>query len=161
MSSNESLNVAYINPFLEAAVLVFKQLFNFELKKDKITLKSSPSPELDVAVIIGITGHFVGVVVYCMKSYTAKKITSILLEEECPSILSEDKMKDAIGELANMITGNATGLIKNCTKNMEITTPTVVIGDAFNLTLLKQTTISIDMMSPLGIIQINVALKKY
>jgi len=159
--NNKDLNVNYINPFLEAAIHVFKQLFNFELKKDKISLKGSPSPELDVAIIIGITGHFVGVVVYCMKNYTAKKITSTLLEEELQTMVTEENINDALGEIANMITGNATGLIKNKTKDLEITTPTVVTGDAFNLTLLKQTTVIIDMISPFGKIQINIALKKY
>ena len=77
--------------------------------------------------------------------------------------LSEEQIKseykDIIGELANMITGNAMNLFASSGKNIEITTPTVVEGKDFTITMLKQTTLGINLYSPIGQLEMNVALK--
>ncbi len=153
-----NINAEYINPFLEAASAVFKSIMGVELRRGKLSIKEYPEPTHEVAIIIGITGAVTGEVVYSMSYSMVFKIASIL----APGI-TEDQVKteykDIIGELANMITGNAMNLFAYSGKRIEMTTPTVIDGKNFTITMVKQTTLGINLYSPFGQLEMNVALK--
>lgn len=152
------LNAEYVNPFLEAASAVFKQILDIELRRGKLTVKEMPEPSHEIAIIIGITGAVNGEVVLSMGMNMVNKICQIL----SPG-LSEDQIKmeykDIIGEVSNMITGNAMNLFAYSGRRIEMTTPTVVEGKDFTITLIKQTTLGINLHSPFGQLEMNVALK--
>ncbi|MFW6365666.1 MAG: chemotaxis protein CheX [Spirochaetota bacterium] len=153
-----NINAEYVNPFLEAASAVFKSVMNVDLRRGKMIIKENPEPSHDVAIIIGITGAINGEVVYSMGYQMVTKIAEILapgMTEE--QILAE--YKDIVGELANMITGNAMNLFAYSGKSIDITTPTVVNGKDFTITLVQQTTLGINLYSPMGQLEMNVALK--
>ncbi|MCP4132168.1 MAG: chemotaxis protein CheX [bacterium] len=153
-----NINAEYVNPFLEAASAVFKSILSVDLRRGKLIIKESPDPSMDVAIIIGITGGVTGEVVYSMEFGMVKKIADIL----APGLTDDQvrsEYKDIIGELANMITGNAMNLFASSGKQIDITTPTVVEGDDFTITLIKQTTLGINLYSPMGQLEMNIALK--
>lgn len=153
-----NINAEYVNPFLEAASAVFKSVMNVDLRRGKMIIKENPEPSHDVAIIIGITGSITGEVVYSMGYGMVYKIAEILMPG-----LSEEQIKseykDIVGELANMITGNAMNLFAYSGKQIDITTPTVVNGKDFTITLVKQTTLSINLYSTIGQLEMNVALR--
>ena len=95
-----------VNPFLEAAGLVFRQMLQMELVRGKTTIKKSPAPGYEVAILIGITGEVTGRVVYSMNMDTVRKVVQKLMPDVSPQDL-EKEYKDVIGEIGNMITGNA------------------------------------------------------
>ncbi len=153
-----NINAEYVNPFLEAASAVFKSILNVDLRRGKLVIKESPVPAMDIAIIIGITGGVTGEVVYSMEFNTIKKIADIL----APGLSEEQikhEYKDIVGELANMITGNAMNLFASTGKQIDITTPTVIEGKSFTITMIKQTTLGINLYSPMGQLELNIALK--
>lgn len=153
-----NINAEYVNPFLEAASAVFKQLLNVDLRRGKLVLKEVPQPSHDVAIIIGITGAVTGQVVFSLSLEMVKKIAHVL----APSLSEKDianEWKDIVGEVANMITGNAMNLFAHSGKRVEMTTPTVIEGESFTITLIKQTTLGINLYSPFGQLEMNIALK--
>ena len=156
-----NVNADYINPFLKAATTVFKSVIGIELRRGKLAVKKDPEPTHDVAIIIGITGNINGVVVFSMTFNMVHKIAEIL----APGLSKEQievEYKDIIGELANMITGNAMNLFSNLPigeADVEITTPTIINGKDFTITAVKQTTIAMNLYSPMGSLEVNVALK--
>ncbi len=153
-----NINAEYVNPFLEAASAVFKSILNVDLRRGKLVIKESPAPSMEISIIIGITGGVTGDVIYSMGFPMVKKIAEILapgLSEE--QIKSE--YKDIVGELANMITGNAMNLFASSGKQIDITTPTVVEGKEVTITMIKQTTLGINLYSPMGQLEMNIALK--
>jgi chemotaxis protein CheX len=153
-----SINAEFVNPFLEAAGAVFKSILDVDLRRGKLIIKESPIPSLDVAIIIGITGGVTGEVVYSMGYNMVKKIAQVLVPGLSEKQIQEE-YKDIIGELANMITGNAMNLFASTGKRINMTTPTVVEGKEFTITLIKQTTLGINLYSPMGQLEMNVALK--
>ena len=153
-----NINAEYVNPFLEAASAVFKSVLNVDLRRGKLIIKEHPQPSQDVAILIGITGSINGEVVYSMGYPMVQKIAEILSPGLTPQQI-EIEHKDIIGELANMITGNAMNLFAYSGKTIDITTPTVVSGRDFTITLMKQTTLGINLYSPYGQLEMNVALK--
>jgi chemotaxis protein CheX len=153
-----NINAEFVNPFLEAASVVFKQIMNVDLRRGKLIIKESPIPSMDVAIMIGITGGVTGEVVYSMGFNMVYKISQIL----APGLSDEQikcEYKDIIGEIANMITGNAMNLFANIGKQINMTTPTVVEGKDFTITMIKQTTLGINLYSPMGQLELNIALK--
>jgi len=153
-----NINAEYVNPFLEAASAVFKSVMNVDLRRGKMIIKENPEPSHDVAIIIGITGSISGEVVYSMGYSMVTKIAEIL----APGLNEEqlkNEYKDIVGELANMITGNAMNLFAYSGKQIDITTPTVINGKDFTITLVQQTTLGINLYSPMGQLEMNVALK--
>jgi chemotaxis protein CheX len=153
-----SINAEFVNPFLEAASAVFKSILDVDLRRGKLIIKESPIPSLDVAIIIGITGGVTGEVVYSMGYNMVKKIAQVLVPGLNEQQIQEE-YKDIIGELANMITGNAMNLFASTGKRISMTTPTVIEGKEFTITLIKQTTLGINLYSPMGQLEMNVALK--
>lgn len=153
-----NINAEYVNPFLEAASVVFKSLLQVDLRRGKLVIKEHPDPSHDVAILIGITGAVTGEVVYSMSFPMIVKIAEVL----APGLTTEQiktEYKDIVGELANMITGNAMNLFATSGKVIEITTPTVINGKDFQITMVKQTTLGINLYSPFGQLEMNVALK--
>lgn len=158
MDSNMNINAEYVNPFLEAASVVFKSLLNVDLRRGKLVIKEMPDPSHDVAIIIGITGSVTGEVVYSMGFNVINKIAEVLAPGLTPE-QTKGEYKDIVGELANMITGNAMNLFTHSGKRVEMTTPTVIEGKNFTITLIKQTTLGINLYSPFGQFEMNIALK--
>ena len=154
-----SINAEYINPFLEAATVVFKSILKVDLRRGKLIIKDNPIPSMDVAIIIGITGGVIaGEIVYSMSFPMVEKIAEVLI----PGLTEEQiksEYKDIVGELANMITGNAMNLFASTGKFIDITTPTVIEGKDFNATMLKQTTLGITLFCTMGQLEMNIALK--
>lgn len=153
-----SINAEYVNPFLEAASAVFKSVLNVDLRRGKLIIKEHPQPSQDIAIIIGITGSINGEVVYSMGTPMVQKIAEVLSPGMTPKQI-ETEYKDIVGELANMITGNAMNLFAYSGKTIDITTPTVINGKDFTITFVKQTTLGINLYSPYGQLEMNVALK--
>ena len=153
-----NINAEFVNPFLEAASVVFKSILDVDLRRGKLVIKESPIPSMDVAIIIGITGGVTGEVVYSMGYTMVKKIAQVLVKGLSEQQIDEE-YKDIIGELANMITGNAMNLFASSGKRISMTTPTVVEGKDFTITLIKQTTLGINLYSPMGQLEMNIALK--
>jgi chemotaxis protein CheX len=153
-----SINAEYINPFLEAATVVFKSILKIDLRRGKLIIKDNPIPSMDVAIIIGITGVITGEIVYSMSFPMIEKIAEILI----PGLTADqikNEYKDIVGELANMITGNAMNLFASTGKIIDITTPTVVEGKDFNITMVQQTTLGITLYCTMGQLEMNIALK--
>ena len=153
-----SINAEYINPFLEAATVVFKSILKLDLRRGKLVIKENPIPSMDIAIIIGIVGQITGDVVYSMSFPMIEKIADVLM----PGMTEEqvkDEYRDIVGELANMITGNAMNLFASSGKIIDITTPTVIEGKDFNITMVKQTTLGITLFSTMGQLEMNIALK--
>ena len=153
-----NINAEYVNPFLEAAGVVFKSILNVDLRRGKLVIKESPTPSMDVSIMIGITGGVTGEVVYSMPFNMVYKIAEILAPGLSPEQIKIE-YKDIVGELANMITGNAMNLFASTGKTIDMTTPTVVEGKEVTITMIKQTTLGINLYSPMGQLEMNIALK--
>jgi chemotaxis protein CheX len=68
---------------------------------------------------------------------------------------------DTLGEVANMITGNATVLLNQRKERLlKITTPAIITGKQVTVKLIPSPTIVLGMYTPYGQIEINIALEE-
>lgn len=155
-----SINVEYINPFISAAQSVLKDLCHIETTMGKPYLKQAEYEGNILTIIIGITGELRGQVLITMKSETACDIAShMMMGMPVPSL--NDMAKSAVSELANMILGNAATIFSTKNITLDITPPSLVLGDNMTMSVSDSKTICV----PLNFnesemtIEINIAIK--
>ena len=69
-----------------------------------------------------------------------------------------DEYKDIIGEIGNMATGNALRIFASNGQFVDITTPNVIEVAESNIQYKKATTLSLNLYSKIGQIEINIAI---
>ncbi|MDY6969315.1 MAG: chemotaxis protein CheX [Spirochaetota bacterium] len=155
---NTIIKVDYINPFLLAAKSVFRSLLNVELKKGKMVKTENIEPTNDVIINIDFSGDLNGFVIYNMGFNTVHKIAEALVPGLSEDQV-EDEYKDIIGEMANMITGNAINQLAE--NGISISTPVIMDREDFMLNRFRNYLIlSINFYSPFGQIEIIIATKQ-
>ena len=118
------MDVKFINPFLIAVQNIFDTMIDLSFSLGKPSLKKDNVPSYEVSGIIGLSGSVSGCVVINLSKEIAIKLASALLDEEFTEL--NDDCTDAIGEIANMIAGNAKTDFP--VDNTSISVPSVVVG---------------------------------
>ncbi len=155
-----SINVEYINPFIGASTTVLKQMANIDTKIGKPYVRQSPYTGGDVVILIGITGEIKGQVIFSFKQAEALKIASNMMGGMVLTELDEIS-KSAISEMTNMILGNAATLLSNKGIVIDITPPSLLMGQALQISTQKMKTVCIPLdLSVGGVIEIDVAISE-
>ena len=118
------IDPSYIKPFVVAAKNVFETMINVPFKLGKPSLKKGSVPEYEVSSIIGLSGTVTGCVVINLSKEIALQLVSALIGDEVTEL--DDDCTDAIGEIANMIAGNAKTDFPST--GTSISVPSVVVG---------------------------------
>lgn len=117
------MDVQYINPFIESVRSVFETMIQMDVTLGK-PFVTEAMPRYDISGIIGMSGDVVGSVVLSFPAPVAEIVIGKLVGGECPT--TSPDFADALGELANMISGAAKA--KFAGKKVSISTPSVVVG---------------------------------
>jgi chemotaxis protein CheX len=150
------MDVRFINPFIQSVVRVFETMVHVKMTVGKPYVKSENPAPADVSGIIGFSGDAAGAVVISFSNKVACKAASnfagIEIDEHHPDFA------DAIGELANMVAGNAKKEFTDL--NIKISLPSVVIGEQFVVSNSRTTPrIMIPCNCELGDVFVEVAME--
>jgi chemotaxis protein CheX len=114
----------YIKPFILAVKRVFETMIMVPFSLGKPELKSNSEVPFEISSIIGLSGSVTGCVVISLSREVALDLVTVLIGEKVTEM--DDTCTDAIGEIANMVAGNAkTDFPSN---NNSISVPSVVVG---------------------------------
>ncbi len=138
------MNIEYINPFIEASQTVLKQVANIDAKLGKVFLKSAPYMGEQILIIVGITGKIRGQAIFTMSKSVAFKVASAMMFGMPVDELNEIS-KSALSELTNMILGNTATILYNKGIGIEITPPSLLLGENLQITPSKMKTICIPL----------------
>ncbi len=120
------MDVKIINPFLAAAMHVLQTMAQVDAKPGKPFLKKDDLAIGDVSAIIGITGAAQGSMALIFTEQCIKDIASNLLGEPFTELNHE--VRDAVGELTNMICGDARRRLAEDGFILQAGIPTLVEG---------------------------------
>jgi chemotaxis protein CheX len=123
------MHVSHINPFISSVQLVFETMLNTKVSVNKPFIKKDARFCHDITGIISLSGNAVGTVAVSFPMQTANNAVEAFSGVRVESI--DDSFSDAIGELANMIAGNAKKNLE--VHNVSISVPTVIIGSGHRL----------------------------
>lgn len=152
------MRVEYINPFVEAAFDILRQVLDKELKRGELYLKASPQPILGVTAIVGLAGDVEGRVLFDMSTATALKVASAMNGEEMGEL--DELAKATITELANLITAQAVTKLYDLGFNFDLTPPTIITGDNMEISNVQVEALIVPIDMEYGKIEINVALRE-
>lgn len=153
------MNIEYVNPFIEASQAVLKQVSNIDAKLGKVFLRSSPYKGESILIIVGITGKIRGQAIFTMTKEVAFKIASAMMFG-MPVDELNDISKSALSELTNMILGNTATILYNKGIGIEITPPSLLLGENLQISPSKMKTICIPLyLSETEILEIDISVE--
>lgn len=154
------MDVEAINPFINSTFNFFNTMVDSAPVRGKIFVAGTDELEpTDVSAVIGIAGDYNGWVAIRFKKQTALGVVARMIGEE-KSYIDAD-VRDAIGEVVNIIAGSAKGEIAEKGINYTIALPTVVVGDNHQLGHSSRTRcIVIPFTSEFGNFSVDVCLEK-
>jgi len=118
------MQAEHINPFLRAVSNTFTTMFNCEVRRGAMTLGESGARSYPISGVIGLSGKAVGTVVVNLSEEVALKAASAMLMVELTEL--DDEVIDAVGEMANMIAGQAKAELEEY--ELSVSLPSVITG---------------------------------
>lgn len=152
------MRVEYINPFVEAAFNVLKEVLNCEVKRGDLYLKATTMPVLGVAALVGLAGDVEGRVLFDMSRKTALDIASSMNGETLSTM--DELAKATITELANMITAQAVTKLHDLGFKFDLTPPALFTGENMEVSDHEVEALIVPMDLPQGKVEINVAVRE-
>lgn len=125
------MNPEFVDAVGSVTERVFKTMIALEPVRKNPTGIVIPKTLYDVTSIVGITGSVVGTISVQFKKALAIKVTANMLQSEVPDL--NDDVRDAIGEVGNMIAGALKTELANKGINFDISIPTVVMGPGHSI----------------------------
>lgn len=121
------MDLKYIQPFIEATLYVLETMAFTQARAGEPYLKSDQTAMGDVSGIIGMTGKKAnGTLSVSFAQNCIIAIVSNMFSEEMTEL--NDEIKDAVGEITNMISGQARQKLEELGKCLEAAIPTVITG---------------------------------
>ena len=154
------MRVEYINPFVESAFNVLKEVLNSEVKRGDLYLKSTTMSIMGVAALVGLAGDVEGRVLFDMTKETALAVAGAMNQEKFTSL--DELAKATIQELANMITAQAVTKLHDLGFKFDLTPPALFTGDNMEVSnTLKVEALIVPMeLGSIGKIEVNVAIRE-
>jgi len=121
-------DVELAKPFVQATRHVLSTMANITPVPGKPYVKKNNSPATgDVSAVIGLTGDRNGSICLSFTRTCAVAVVRGMLGDDIQDILQD--AKDAVGEISNMISGQARAELANLGLKMSGSTPTLILGE--------------------------------
>ncbi|WP_432734803.1 chemotaxis protein CheX [Maridesulfovibrio sp. FT414] len=126
------MNVELAKPFIKAAVDVLSMMAMITPKPGKPYVKKVNTATGDVTGIVGITGDMNGTISITFTKGCAIAIVKNMLGDDIQDILQD--VQDAVGEIVNMVSGQARAGLAEQGLVFSGSTPSVIMGDNHSIT---------------------------
>lgn len=152
------MNVEYLNPIIKASTFVIEQTTGVKATVGKPYLTQTNYEEEVFVVMLGITGQLRGQVLLVMNSVVACDIASKMMMG-MPVDGLNDMARSALGELMNMMMGNAMTNFSEMGILLDITPPTMMLSKNLNLNVSNSQMICVPINYNGENIELNIAIK--
>ncbi len=126
------MDVELVNPFIDATMKVLETMASTKAQAGKPFLKNDGMARGDVSSVIGLTGETRGTISISFTEECILPIVSNMLGEQIAEL--NEEIKDAVGEIANMISGQARVRLEQMGRSLKAAIPTVISGKGHSLT---------------------------
>ena len=150
------MQAEHINPFLRSLVSTFSTMLDCEARRGEMVLSSDSGRLYPVSGVIGLSGKAVGTVVINLSEEVALKAASAMLMMEMTSL--DDDVIDAVGELANMVAGQAKAELEEY--ELSVSLPNVITGENHEIRFPSDiSTISVPFDTDFGPLKLEIGLE--
>lgn len=153
------MDIKYINPFIESVLNNLEQMAALKAEKQQLTVSKEAKTSAEISGVIGLSGSAKGSAVISFSRPVALAVASAMFMEELTEI--NDDVKDAIGEFANIVVGNARNKLVDDGLDITISTPTIIVGKDHEISHPQNIPfLVIPFKSDIGSFQINIGVKE-
>lgn len=155
---NVQRDAQIVKPFLEAVKNVLTTMAMVEVTAGTPFIKKETVANGDVTGIIGLSGERSGTISVTFTSQCALAVVGNMLGETLTE-LNQD-VRDAVGELTNMISGQTRRGLQATGMTLEAGIPTVIMGQNHSIAhISKDPILAIPFKTPHGDITLEVSLE--
>jgi chemotaxis protein CheX len=136
------------NVLIDTTLEVFASMIFIEITPE-VSSEENAAIEYNLSSLIGLAGDFKGILAIQCPAEVAMGITGAMLGMEVTEL--DGDVKDAIGEIANMVAGGLKEALIGAGTKTELAIPTTVIGTSIRTSGLSGASrVMIPFTSPLG-----------
>jgi len=147
--------------FINPTINVLEEMTGVKSTPSEVMTHKSMFPSSEIAVVIGISGELHGAYVISAPKDVAYEMASKLMGSLDTSELERYEIAEAIAEFANIVAGNSMILMEQAKININISPPTIVIGQGEDLRIGGSSEMLITLLdSDIGEVAISLALMK-
>lgn len=151
------MNVEYINSFYSATKNVFELMLDLDVEMGKPKVIQGMSGSRDANVVLGVTGDVKGNLVFGFPNDMTLEMVKIMSGMEVKEI--DGFVSSALGEVANIIGGNAITELSNSEYICDIVPPQIFIGEYKSISMANEKVICLPLKTRIGELEINICLK--
>jgi chemotaxis protein CheX len=129
-----------------------------QAKRGPLGLQRESYVTNDVTVLVSLVGDVRGIVFYSASLDTAKAILSHILGQEVVDF--DELAQSGIGELGNVITGQASTRLAKLGLTTQISVPTLIVGKGSYVSTLDIDRLIIPLETELGTFRLDLALRE-
>lgn len=152
------MKAEYVNSFYAATKNVFQLLVDIEPKRVDLKVVDSLSNDKDANVELGVKGDIKGKVLFSFPKNMTLEMVKIMSGMEMDKI--DNFASSALGEIANIIGGNAMTLLSENNYTCDIEPPQIYIGDYKAVSENDEKALMMSLMTPIGEFDITISLKE-
>jgi chemotaxis protein CheX len=153
------MDIKYINPFIDSLITNLEHMANIQAERMDLSVSKEARTSAEISGIIGLGGEVRGSAIISFPLGIALKVASAMFMEELTEI--NDDVKDAVGEFANIVIGNARNKLVDSGLSVSISTPTIIVGVDHKISHpLNIPFLVIPFKTDLGIFQVNIGIKE-
>lgn len=148
----------YVNSFYQAIKDVFRLLVDIEPQRGDLKVVSNFTSNKDANVELGVKGDLKGVILFSFPQNMTLEMVKIMSGMEMDKI--DNFASSALGEIANIVGGNALTLLSSYNYTCDIEPPQIYIGNYNSLSVVNEKALQIPLSTPIGEFEITIFLKE-
>ena len=153
------MDAALATPFIKAFFDLLPQLGFQQVKRGNLRVSEKMAVSLDVIAVVGLSQQLRGNVAYAMSQETAKKFASVMMMG-MPVEQLDEMSQSAIAEASNMITANAAMTLESQGISVNISPPTLVIGQGVKVRISQVQSLIVEIVTEAGVIEVILGLER-
>lgn len=150
------MKAEYVNSFYGATQDVFKLMLDLEVNRGELRVTEGLAAGKDANIIIGVTGDLRGTILFGFGKDMTLDMVKIMAGMEMEEI--DVFVSSALGEVANIIGGNAITNLTSYGYKCDITPPQIIIGQHKAVSMANERALVIPMKTDIGEFDIVVYL---
>ncbi len=152
------MKVEYVNAFYKATVDVLKMMVDIDVDQGQISVTEGLIPSREANVILGVTGDLRGSILFSFPKDMTLEMVYIMSSMRMEEI--DNFVSSALGEIANIIGGNALRNLSTANYNCDIVPPQILIGTYQSVSMANEKALRIPLMTKIGEFDITIYLKE-
>ncbi|QNO14083.1 chemotaxis protein CheX [Alkalicella caledoniensis] len=151
------MKAEYINPFFLATKEVLQMMLDVETERGQLEVLDGMIANKDVNVLLGVTGDLKGSILFSFPEKMTLEMVRIMAGMEMEQV--DAFVSSALGEVANIISGNAMTKLTSSNYVCDIVPPQIFVGENKSFSMASQKSLLLPLKTPIGDFDVTIFLK--